>query len=495
MTGTTSPTGAAAPATALAATTVPTTGRPLLAVAVISAAQLMVALDATIVNIALPTAQTSLRFDDADRQWVLTAYTLALGGLLLLGGRLGDLLGRKRAFLAGVAAFAASSALAGAAPSFAVLVTGRALQGASAALLTPTALSLLAVTFTDPTTRARAFAVYGAVASSGAAGGLLLGGVLTQYSSWRWCLFLNVAVGLAAGVAGRQVLPDMPPGPAERLDVAGATLVTAGLVALTYGCSQAATAGWTSHRVALPLSSGVLLLAGFLGWQRRAARPLLPLTVLFDRDRAGACVAVAAAVVGSFGLFLLLTYYLQVVRGYSPVRTGLAFLPLTLAVVASSTGLASRLLPRVSARALITPGLLAAAVGLALLTRLDPRTAYLTGVLPAELLLGAGMGCVFTPAFSVATSGVDRRDAGVAAAVVQTANQVGASLGTAVLNTLAAAGTAGYLAGRTRDAGTVAAGLVHGYAVATGAAAGLVAVVAALVFLLIRVPAAAPQPR
>jgi EmrB/QacA subfamily drug resistance transporter len=323
-------------------------------VAVISAAQLMVTLDATIVNIALPTAQASLGFTDTDRQWVLTAYTLALGGLLLLGGRLADLLGRKRAFLAGLAGFAASSALAGAAPTFGVLVADRALQGAFAALLTPTALSLLAVTFTDPKARSRAFGVYGAVASSGAAAGLLLGGVLTQYASWRWCMFLNVTVALVAGAAGRRVLPDLPAGPRERLDVAGAALVTAGLVSLTFGCSQAATAGWTSPRVALPTAAGALLLAAFLVWQRRAPRPLLPLTVLLHRDRAGTYLAVAAAVVGSFGLYVLLTYYLHVVRGYSPVRTGLAFLPMTLAVVVSATGLARRL-PRVSARTLISP--------------------------------------------------------------------------------------------------------------------------------------------
>ncbi len=484
MTGTTSTRAAVASAA---------TARPLLALAVISAAQLMVALDATIVNIALPTAQASLHFTDSDRQWVITAYTLALGGLLLLGGRLADLLGRKPAFLAGLAGFAASSALAGAAPSFGVLVTGRALQGVSAAVLTPTALSLLAVTFTDPKARARAFAVYGAVASSGAAGGLLLGGVLTQYATWRWCLFLNVGVGLAAGIAGRRVLPDVSRGPGERLDVAGAGLVTAGLVALTFGCSQAATAGWTSPRVALPLVTGGLLFAGFLSWQRRAARPLLPLPILLDRDRAGTYLAVAAAIVGSFGMFLLLTYYLQVVRGYSPVRTGLAFLPMTLAVVASSTGLASRLLPRVSARTLIVPGLLTAAAGLALLTRLGPHTAYLTGVLPAELLLGGGMGCVFTPAFSVATSGVDHRDVGVAAAVVQTANQVGASLGTAVLNTLAASSTTSYLARRASDPRSVAAALIHGYGVAAGAAACLLVGAAAVVFLLIRAPNAIPH--
>lgn len=460
--------------------------RRWLALVVIAVAQLMVALDATIVNIALPSAQAALGFSDAQRQWVVTAYTTSLAGLLLLGGRVGDRLGRRTAFLAGLAGFALASALAGAAPSLGVLLAGRALQGAFAAVLTPTALSLIAVSFTDPRERGKAFGVYGAVASSGGVIGLLLGGVLTEYAGWRWCLYVNVLVAVLATLAGRAALPRAGGAGAARIDAASAALATAGLAAVVYGCAQAPAHGWGSLVTLLPLTAGVVAVALFALRQARAADPLLPLWVVTDRARLGAYLAVAAAVVGSFGMFLMLTYHLQVVLHYSPLRAGLAFLPLSVAVSASAYGLASRLLPRLSPRAIIVPGLLTAAVGLAVLTRLTAGSGYLTTILPAEVLLGAGMGCVFTPAISVATSDVDPRHAGVTAATATTAMQVGGSIGTAVLNSIAVVATARSVGGPAAAAGPAA--LVHGFAVATGWAAALLTVTAVATAILVDRP-------
>lgn len=472
-------------------TNAPTTDTRWLALVVVAVAQLMVALDATIVNIALPSAQSALGFDDADRTWVVTAYTCSLAGLLLLGGRVADRVGRRRAFLSGLAGFAAASALAGFAPSFGVLVLGRALQGACAAVLTPTALSLVATTFTEPKERAKAFGVYGAVASSGAAVGLLVGGVLTEYAGWRWCLFVNVVVAVAASVAGRAVLPHDRGYAESRIDPVSGVLVTGGLMAIVLGCAQAAVHGWVSGQVLVPAVAGAALVALFLVRQGRTPQPLLPLWLLRDRNRIGAYTAVAVSVVGSFGMFLMLTYHFQVVLGWSPVRAGLAFLPMTVAVSASAYGLGSRLLPRVAPRLLIAPGLTIAAAGLFLLTTLTPSSGYVSVILPAEVLLGVGMGLVFTPAISVVTSDVEPRYAGVAAATATTAMQVGSSVGTAVLNSLAVAATASYVAAhgpaRTSDA------LVHGYATATGWSALALAVAAVLVVALVRTPGPRPH--
>lgn len=463
------------------------------ALVVVAVAQLMVALDATIVNVALPSVQSALGFDDAHRTWVVTAYTCALAGLLLLGGRIADRIGRRRAFLGGLVGFAAASALAGAAPDYGVLVLGRGLQGAFAAVLAPTALSLVAATFSDPRQRAKAFGVYGAVASSGAALGLLLGGVLTEFAGWRWCLFVNVVIALAAWLAGRTVLPKDGGYPETRVDALSGVLVTAGLAAVVLGCAQAATYGWDSARVLVPGAVGGLLVALFLARQARVPAPLLPLWVLADRSRAGAYLAIAVSVVGSFGMFLMLTYHFQVVLGWSPVRTGLAFLPLSAAVSASSYGLGSRLLPRVAPPVLIVLGLVPASAALGLLATLTPNSGYMSVILPAEALLGLGMGLVFTPAISIATTGVDPRHAGVAAATANTAMQVGGSLGTAVLNTLAVAATAAYTTAHAGD--TAQHALVHGYATATGWSAVALGATAAVVAVLIRTPKPQPHPK
>ena len=459
--------------------------RRWLSLVVIAVAQLMVALDATIVSIALPSAQRALNVSDAERQWVITAYTLAFGGLLLLGGRVADMVGRRRAFLVGLAGFALASALGGSAPTFAVLVAARAMQGAFAALLAPTALSLLAVTFGEPRERATAFAVYGAVAGSGAAVGLLLGGVLTQYLDWRWCLYVNVPIAVAAASAGSRVLPGNGGVHRQSLDLPGVVLATGGLVALVFACTRAVVDGWGSATVVSLLAASVLLLVLFVVREMRARTPLLPLDIVLDRSRGGACLTVLIAIAGMFGAFLFLTYYLQVVLRYTPLQAGLAFLPLAAGSQLGSWAIASRLMPHVPPRALMAPGALVAAAGMAILTQLPLSGGYFTHVLPAEILLGVGIACVMAPAFSTGTLGVDPRQAGVAAATVNTASQVGGSLGTALLNTIAASVTAAYLAAHGQSAASAAEALVHGYSVATAAAAGVLVLGAALAWALI----------
>jgi EmrB/QacA subfamily drug resistance transporter len=446
----------------------------------------MIALDATIVSIALPSAQAALGASDADRQWVITAYTLAFGGLLLLGGRIADSIGRKRAFLLGLGGFAVASVIGGSAPTFEVLVAARALQGAFAALLAPTALSLIAVTFTEPRERATAFAVYGSIAGSGAVVGLLLGGALTQYFAWRWCLYVNLPVALIAAVGGWTVLPSSAPRARPQFDIPGVILASAGLVALVYACTQAVTAGWTSTNVMGLLVASAVLLALFVTREARTPNPLLPLRIVLDRNRGGAYVTVASVIAGMFGAFLFLTYYLQVVLHYTPLQAGLAFLPMTLASQAGSWLIASRLMPYVPPRALMAPGAVVAAAGMALLMQLQVDSGYLTLVLPAEILLGLGISCVMVPAFSTATQKVDQREAGVASAMVNTAQQIGGSLGTALLNTAAAGATAGYLALHTLA--PRAAGLVYGFSVATAWGVAILLLGAVAAALLINAP-------
>lgn len=460
--------------------------RRWLSLVVIALAALMIALDATIVSIALPSAQAALGAAVADRQWVVTAYTLAFGGLLLLGGRVVDHFGRKRVFLAGLAGFALASMLGGASPNFSVLVLGRALQGAFAALLAPATLSLLATSFTEPRERATAFSVYGSIAGTGAALGLLLGGVLTQYLSWRWCLYVNAPIALIAGLGGWLLLRagDARPS-AGRFDIAGVLLATGGLTALVYACSRAVADGWLSPGVLGWMAASVALLATFVVWQTRAAGPLLPLGIVLERSRGGAYLAVALGVAGMFGAFLLLTYYLQAVLRYTPLQAGLAFLPIAIASQAGSWGVARRLMPVLPPRLIMAPGALVAAAGMALLSFIQAGGGYLTHVLPAEVLLGVGISCMMVPAFNVGTQRVDRREAGIASAVITTAQQVGGSLGTALLNSIAAGATAAYLA--TQAAGRPGpAALVYGYATATRWGAAILVLGAVVSVLLVR---------
>jgi EmrB/QacA subfamily drug resistance transporter len=463
-----------------------------LALGFIALAQLMVVLDVTIVNIALPSAQRALGASDADRQWVITAYTLAFGSLLLLGGRIADYTGRKRTFLIGVIGFAAASALGGAAANFGMLLVARAIQGGFGALLAPSALSLLAVTFTDTRDRAKAFGIYGAIAAGGGAVGLLLGGLLTQYLDWRWCLYVNVPIALVAGLGASVVLRDSRRPGQPRFDIPGVALVTTGLFAVVYACSQAESDGWGSATVIGSFVAGGVLLAAFVAVEARVAQPLLPLRIVLNRTRASAYLAVALVSVGMFGVFLFFTYQMQIVMGYSPVLTGAAFLPMTAAVLVSAGGIASRLIAHVPPRALIAPGLAIVAAGLFWASRLTAGSSYADVILPAELLIGFGMGWVMAPSMNYATYRVAPDDAGVASATVNTGQQVGASIGTALLNTIAASATAAYLASHAPGPTLRADALVHGFARGFTVGAVVVAAAAVLVAALMNTPRPAP---
>jgi EmrB/QacA subfamily drug resistance transporter len=452
---------------------------------VVGLAQLMVILDATIVNIALPSAQHSLGFSNADRQWVVTAYSLAFGGLLLLGGRLSDLVGRRRMLIIGLVGFAAASALGGAATGFALLVIGRGLQGAFGAMLAPAALSTLTVTFTDPAERGKAFGVYGAIAGGGGAVGLLLGGVLTEYLSWRWCLYVNVVLAVIAVAGALRLLGSQARDPDVRIDWPGTVLVVAGLVAVVYGLSEADTSGWGAPTTIALLVAGVVLLAVFVLVERRVAHPLLPLRIVLNRFRGGAYLAIGLSAIGVFGIFLFLTYYLQLTLAYSPVKSGLAFLPMIAAIVAASTISSGVLMPRTGPRPLIPAGMVLAAAGLAILAaRLGLRTSYLDWILPALLLTGAGLGLVFGCALNTATYATGAADAGVASALVNTNQQVGGSIGTALLNTLAASALTSYVLAHGHSPLVVAQAAVHSYVVGFWVSAAILAgsaVVCALV--------------
>ena len=449
--------------------------RRWLILVVIGIAQLMVVLDATIVNIALPSAQDALGFSDDGRQWIVTAYALAFGSLLLLGGRIGDLFGRKRTFIVGLLGFAGASFLGGFAGSFGVLVAARALQGAFGALLAPAALSLLTTTFTEPKERGQAFGIFGAIAVGGAAIGLLLGGILTEYLSWRWCLYVNLAIAVPAALAAMALLHNQTHEVKPKLDIPGTLTASSGLFAIVYGLANAQTHSWGDTVTVGMLAAGALLLAAFAAIQRRSRNPLLPLRVVLDRDRGGSFVAMGLAGAGVFGVFLFLTYYLQQTLGFSPIKTGLAFLPMTFAIVLSATSSSTRLLPRSGPRPLIGAGMLLAALGMATLTAVGVDTAYATHVLPGLLIIGTGMGLVFSSAMATATFGVEPSDAGVASAMVNTAQQVGGSIGTALLSTLAATTVAGDLAGRASDPALLAGAAVHGYTTAFWWSAGIFA--------------------
>ncbi|MEA2194148.1 MAG: hypothetical protein QOG42_582 [Solirubrobacteraceae bacterium] len=459
-------------------TTNPHHQRRWLILFVIAIAQLMVVLDATVVNIALPSAQKALAFSNDQRQWVITAYALAFGSLLLLGGRIGDLFGRKRAFVIGLGGFAGASALGGFAQSFEVLVAARALQGVFGALLAPAALSVLTTTFTDPEERGKAFGAFGAVAVGGAAIGLIMGGVLTEYLSWRWCLYVNLAFAIPAALAATALLHNEIPEHRSRIDVPGTLTATGGLFAVVYGLANAETQGWADATTIGMLVASVALLAGFVLIQMRSANPLLPLRVVLDRNRGGSFLAMVLAGAGMFGVFLFLTYYLQQNLGFSPIQTGFAFLPMTVSIVIAATSGSTKLLPRFGPRPLIGGGMLLAAAGLVSLTGIGVDTAYATHVLPGILVIGAGMGLVFSSAMATATFGVQPSDAGVASAMVNTMQQIGGSIGTALLSTLAASAVADRLAeavGRP-DAALAAQAAVHGYTTAFWWAAGIFAV-------------------
>lgn len=456
--------------------------------AVLSIAQLMVVLDATIVNIALPSAQADLGFSDGSRQWVITAYALSFGSLLLLGGRISDMFGRKWTFIAGLVGFAVVSAIGGAATSFGVLVAARALQGAFAALLAPAALSLLTTTFTEPAERGKAFGVYGAIAGSGAAVGLLLGGVLTEYLNWRWCLYVNLLFAAAAVAGALALFHNLRSGSHAKVDLPGTLTASGGLFALVYGFANAEQASWTDPLTLAMFVAAAVLLTAFVLIERRAEQPLLPLRVVLDRDRGGSYLAVGISAVAIFAVFLFLTYYLQQNLGMSPVTTGLAFLPMVAMIIVSSTSANVKLLARVGARPLVPTGMALGAAGMLYLTGLGAESSYAADILPALLVMGVGFGLIFAPSIATATLGVDDDDAGVASAMVNTSQQIGGSIGTALLSTLAVSATESFAAasGAPPTAALMEQAAVHGYTTAFYWSAAIFALGAVVSALLLR---------
>ena len=463
--------------------------RRWLALAVIGVAQLMIILDAAIVNIALPHAQVALHISDANRQWAVTAYTLTFGGLLLLGGRIADYVGRKRTFMLGLFGFAGASALGGFAQSAGWLFGARAIQGAFAAILAPAVLSLITTTFTEAHERAKAFAVYGAISGTGAAIGLIAGGALTEFLSWRWTLLVNTPVAILVAIAAWPLIKESRAEGDRHYDIPGALVATSGLALLVYGFTEASLHSWTAPLTLSLLAAAVVLLVGFVWWENRAANPMLPLRIVLDRNRGGSYLSFFLATMAMFAVFLFLTYYFQGVLHYSAMKAGVAFLPFPLGVITSST-IASRTLPRFGPRVLAGTGFSLAVIGLLWLTQLPPDSAYLTHVVPSMLLISLGMGHVFVPLSSTALLGVPNHDAGAASALVNTMQQVGGSLGVAFLNTIATNATTSYA---TAHGGVTNAAVVHGFTSAFAIGAGIMALAAIIVVTLIRPNAGTPS--
>lgn len=466
----------------------PNHSRRWLILAVIGLAQLMIVLDVTIVNIALPDAQKALGFSNGDRQWIVTAYSLTFGSLLLLFGRISDLVGRRVMFLVGLVLFAGASALGGASPNFDVLVTARALQGLAGAMLAPAALSLLSTTFTEAKERATAFAIFGGIAGSGAAIGMLLGGALTEYLNWRWTLFINAAFSVVAIAGAATLIPRHARdknGP--KLDLPGTLLVSAGLLGVVYGFSNAESHPWSAPSTWGYLVGGGALVVLFTWWQARASHPLLPLRVVLDRTRGGAYLAIFITGIGLFGIFLFLNYYLQEILRYSPVMTGLAFLPMVAALMITAAVSTTRLYPRIGAKVLVFAGMALAAGGMVWLTNISLSSAYAADILGPLLVMGVGMGAVFAPSMNAATSGVQAHDAGVASAMVNTGQQIGGSIGTPLLNSLATSALTTYLVGRNaKDPIVQANAAIHSYTVAFWWAAAIFAAGAIICGLVLR---------
>jgi EmrB/QacA subfamily drug resistance transporter len=447
------------------------------ALMVIAIAQLMVVLDASIVNIALPSIQADLGITDANRQWVVTAYTLAFGGLLLLGGRISDFWGRKRAFMTGLLGFAGASAIGGLSVNQEMLFSARALQGVFAALLAPAALSLITTTFSDSKERAKAFGVYGGLSAGGAAIGLILGGLLTQYASWHWTLLVNVPIAIAAFMLAIPNVKESKASGDTRYDIPGAVTSTLGLVSLVYGITQAGELGWSDQTTLMWFGAAIALLAAFFVIESRTSHPLLPMNILLNRNRGASYLTSFIVGAGLFGMFLFLAYFFQGILQYSPIKAGLLFLPFSVGV-GISAGIASQALPRFGPRYVSFIGLIMATAGMLLLTQLEPTSAYVSDILPALMVLSLGMGLVFVPISATALFGVGNHDAGVASAVLNTAQQIGGALGTAFLNTIAVTATANYFVDNMIDpadpanAGAMPVALTEGFTTAFTWSAG-----------------------
>ncbi len=446
------------------------------ALALLSVAQLMVVLDATIVNIALPSAQRALHFSTSDREWIVTAYALAFGSLLLLGGKLGDLFGRKWTFIAGLAGFAVASAVGGLATSFLTLVAARALQGAFGALLAPSALGLLTVTFAGSPDRNKAFGIFGAIAGGGASLGLVLGGALTQIASWRWCLYVNLVIAVPTAVFALRLLVNHSDPDRAGVDIPGLLAASLGLFALVFGFSNAETQSWTASATIIALVASPVLLTTFVMIERRVKHPLLPLHIVLDRARGGAYLSILLAAAGIFGVFFFLTFFMQLNLHLSPLTSGLAFLPLTAVLVATSTTAQTRVLPRTGAKPLVVSGMALGAIAMFLFTHLTPSSSYAANVLPGLLVIGLGLGCIFAPAIGTATLGVDVNETGVASAMVNASQQIGGSVGLALLSTLSASAAANYARSHIGQPGLAGAAAIHGYTTAFWWAAGIFAI-------------------
>ena len=413
---------------------------PGIALIVIATAQLMVVLDATIVNVALPHIQRTLGFSGSGLEWVVTAYALAFGGLLLLGGRAGDLLGRRRIFIAGLLVFSAASLAGGFAASQAWLLTARVIQGIGGAMIAPTALALVATTFAEGRARNRAMGVYAAMSGGGAAVGLVAGGLLTTYLSWRWVLFVNVPIGALVAAAAPFALTESARRPG-RFDLPGAVTGTAGVALLVYGLSSAGTgqdgvSHWADPQVTTSLAAALVLLAAFVITERRSTQPLMPLRILASRSRSGSYLIMLVLATAMFGLFFFLTIFVQDVLGYSALKAGLAFLPLAATIVVVS-GIAGQLISRAGARPLMLAGLTAMAGGIYWFSRISVHTTYATGLLGPSLVTGAGLGLLFVPLSLVVLAGVRDRDSGLVSSLLSTGQQVGGAIGLAGLGTVA----------------------------------------------------------
>jgi EmrB/QacA subfamily drug resistance transporter len=433
------------------------------------------------VNIALPSAQEDLGFSNDARQWIITAYALAFGSLLLLGGKLGDLFGRKWAFIGGLLGFAVASAVGGAAGSFGVLVAARAAQGIFGALLAPSALALLAITFTDPAERGKAFGIFGAIAGGGSAVGLLLGGILTEWLDWRWCLYVNLLIAVPAAIAALRLIENVGHPTRPKLDIAGAALATSGLFALVYGFSNSEMNSWGHPVTIIALASAVVLLTTFVFVESRVANPLLPLRVIADRVRGGSYLAIGISGTALFAVFLFLTYYLQQTKGFSPIETGLAYLPMTAAIMITATSVNIKFLAKVGPRPLLVLGMVLGTAAMVWFAQLETTSSYAAHVLPGLVLLGVGMGNIFAPAISSATYGVAPSDTGVASAMVNTMQQVGGSIGTALLSSIFASAVTSYVESHPRTPQVLGDAAVHGYTVAFWIAAGVFAMGAVVV--------------
>ncbi|MEI8065943.1 MAG: MFS transporter [Actinomycetes bacterium] len=457
------------------------------ALLVIAIASLMVVLDASIVNIALPSAQKALHITNANRQWVVTAYSLAFGSLLLLGGRIADFVGRKKVFIIGLIGFAGASALGGIASTQGMLFGSRALQGAFGALLAPAALSLINVTFTVPKERAKAFGVYGAISGGGAAIGLILGGTLTEYANWRWCLGVNVPIALIAVLLAIPFIKESHAEGNRSYDIPGAITATLGLVSLVYGFSQAATKGWLKSGTYEFFILAAVLLIAFILIQTQVKNPLMPLRVLNERNRGGSYLATLLVGTGLFAMFLFLSIYMQSFLHYSSLRSGFAFLPFSMGVILFA-GVAAQLLPKVGPRPLMVTGLVGASAGLLLLSRITPTSSYTTHLLPAMVLMSTSMALFFIPSASTGLHNAGLHDAGVASAMINTSQQIGGSLGAALLNTVAISSATAFAKGHTTlGAQTQAYAAVHGFSTAFKFGAGFLFLGAVVSFFAITI--------